>query len=128
MSRVLLISTNTLQTPYPVYPLGMATAAAALIDAGHVVRQFDWLAANRQASLLEQVVSSFEPEVVAVSIRNVDHVDSLSEFGDTWELKEAAAVVGLVRRLTSAPVVVGGPAVSVMPHQVRDYVGAQVAV
>jgi len=64
---------------------------------------------------------------VAVSIRNIDHVDSLAEFGDTWELKEAAAVVGLVRRLTSAPVVIGGPAVSVMPRQVRDYVGAHVA-
>ncbi len=127
MSRVLLISTNTLQSPYPVYPLGMAIAAAALIDAGHLVRQFDWLAADRNASVLEETVSSFEPEVVAVSIRNVDTVDSLTEFGDTWELKEAAAVVGLVRRLTIAPVVIGGPAVSLMPRQVRDYVGAHVA-
>ena len=31
MSRVLLVSTNIQQTPYAVYPLGMATAAGTLM-------------------------------------------------------------------------------------------------
>lgn len=128
MSRVLLISTNTCIIPYPVYPLGMSTVAGALAAAGHEVRQFDWLVCGRRPESLRETVETFAPEVVAISIRNIDHVDSLSRFEDTWELKEARDVVSAVRRLTDAPVVAGGPAVSVMPEQVLAYVGADCVV
>lgn len=128
MSRILLISANTCDVPYAVYPLGMATVAGALIDAGHEIRQFDWLVANRDAALLEQTVGAFDPQAVAVSIRNVDRVDSLAQSADAWELKEAHEVVALVRRLTSVPILIGGAAVSTMPEHVREYVGADLAV
>ncbi len=114
--------------PYAVYPLGMATVASALIDAGHDVHQFDWLVASRDGHLLEQAIGGFGPDVVAVSIRNIDVVDSLAEFADAWELKEAKDVVALVRRFTSVPVIIGGPAVSIAPQQVCRYVGADLAV
>jgi len=42
VNRVLLVSTNTCDTPYEVYPLGMSQVAASLAGAGHAVRQFDW--------------------------------------------------------------------------------------
>jgi len=128
VSRVFLISANTCCTPYPVYPLGMATVAGALIDAGHQIHQFDWLVADRDPKVLEQAIVAFGPDVVAVSIRNVDHADSTAAFDDTWELKEARDVIALVRRLTSAPVIIGGSAVSMMPQRVREYVGADTAV
>ncbi len=128
MSRVFLISANTCCIPYPVYPLGMATVASALIGAGHQVHQFDWLVADRDPKLLEQAIVAFGPDVVAVSIRNIDHVDSTAAFEDTWELKEARDVVTLVRRVASIPVIIGGSAVSMMPQRVREYVGADAAV
>ena len=128
MSRILLISSNTCDAPYAVYPLGMATVAGALIDAGHQVSQFDWLVANRDANVLEQAITLFRPEAVAVSIRNIDRIDSLAESGDAWELKEARDVVAWVRQFTKVPVLVGGAAVSVMPQEVRQYVGADLAV
>ena len=46
MSKILLISTNTTTEPYPVYPLGMSVIATALTQAGHTVKQFDFLAAD----------------------------------------------------------------------------------
>ncbi len=128
MSRVLLISSNTCDVPYPVYPLGMATVASALMAAGHQVQQFDWLAAGRDAGQLERAIGAFGPEVVAISIRNIDRIDSLVESADAWELKEARDVVARVRQFTKVPVLVGGAAVSVMPHEVRQYVGADLAV
>jgi radical SAM superfamily enzyme YgiQ (UPF0313 family) len=128
VSRVLLISANTCETPYAVYPLGMATVAGALLDAGHEVRQFDWLAAARSEGLLEHVITALAPQVVAVSIRNVDRVDSLADAAEAWELKEARDLVAAVRRFTGAPIIIGGPAVSTLPHEVRRYVGADVAV
>jgi radical SAM superfamily enzyme YgiQ (UPF0313 family) len=128
MSRVLLISSNTCDVPYAVYPLGMATVASALSAAGHQVCQFDWLAAARDAGRLERAVGTFDPEVVALSIRNIDRIDSMAESVDVWELNEARDVVARVRQFTKAPVLVGGAAVSVMPHDVRQYVGADMAV
>ncbi len=128
MSRVLLISSNTCDVPYAVYPLGMATVASALMAAGHQVHQFDWLAAGRDAGRLEQIIRGFGPDVVALSIRNIDRIDSLVESTEAWELKEARDVVAWVRQFTKAPVLAGGAAVSVMPHEVRQYVEADLAV
>jgi radical SAM superfamily enzyme YgiQ (UPF0313 family) len=128
VSRVLLISSNTCDVPYAVYPIGMATVAGALIKAGHSVRQFDWLAANRDAAVLKAAVTAFAPDVVAVSIRNIDRIDSLAAIADVWELKEAKEVVSLVRSSTKAPIIVGGSAVSTMPQEVRRYVGADAAI
>jgi radical SAM superfamily enzyme YgiQ (UPF0313 family) len=128
MSRVLLISSNTCDVPYPVYPLGMATVAGALLAAGHQVQQFDWLAAGRDAGQLQRTIDAFDPEVVALSIRNVDRVDSLVESTEAWELQEAREVVAWVRRFTKVPVLAGGSAVSVMPQEVGQYVGADLAI
>jgi len=126
MSRVFLISANTCESPYAVYPLGMATVASALLEAGHQVRQFDWLAANRDAGRLQEALTIFAPDAAAVSIRNIDRVDSLD--ADAWELREARDVVALIRRFTKVPVLIGGTAVSVMPCEVLQYVGADLAV
>ena len=41
--KVLLISSNTATSPYPLYPLGLSMIASALKGAGHEVRQFDYL-------------------------------------------------------------------------------------
>ncbi|MFC1761997.1 lipid biosynthesis B12-binding/radical SAM protein [Planctomycetota bacterium] len=128
MSRVLLISTNTCVSPYSVYPLGMATVAGQLIQAGHTVQQFDWQVAGQSADALLTILRASDPEVVAVSIRNMDQVDSLAQFEETWELDDARTVIAEVREHTDVPVVIGGPAVSVMAEPIRDYVGADVAV
>lgn len=128
MSRVLLISTNTCQDPYAVFPLGMATVASALMQAGHEVTQFDWLAAGCAPDALAQTLGRFNPEVVAVSIRNIDRVDSMTGSDSGWELSGARDVIARVKAQASVPIVVGGPAVSIMPGQVRAYVQADVAI
>lgn len=128
MSCVLLISTNTCVSPYAVYPLGMATVAGALVQAGHSVHQFDWQVAGMDALALQDTLQEVRPDVVAVSIRNVDQVDSLASFEEGWELDDARRVIAIIREHADVPVVIGGPAVSVLPTQVRDYVAADVAV
>ena len=128
MSRVLLISTNTCQDPYAVFPLGMATVAAALIEAGHQVAQFDWLVAGCVPEALSTAIATLGPDVVAVSIRNIDRIDSLVESDDGWELRGAREVIALVRKQINVPILIGGPAVSIMPREVRDYVNADSAI
>jgi lipid biosynthesis B12-binding/radical SAM protein len=123
MSRVFLLASNVTVEPYPVYPLGMAMVAAALEKSGHEVRQFDFLAAGRSQATLEEAVRAFVPDVIGLSLRNIDNVDSFSgESG--WYLAMARDLVGTLRRGSGAPVVIGGPAFSIMPEAILAYLGA----
>lgn len=123
MSRIFLLSANVTVEPYPVYPLGMAMVAAALAARGHEVRQFDFLAADRSEEALVAAVREFAPEVVGLSLRNIDNVDSFSA-ENGWYLAIARTLVARVRETTAAPVVVGGPGYSIMPEGILDYLGA----
>jgi lipid biosynthesis B12-binding/radical SAM protein len=123
MSRVFLFSANTTTEPYPVYPLGMAVLAGALSARGHEVRQFDFLAAGEDEERLHRELREFAPDLVGMSLRNIDNVDSFCG-EDAWYLARARELVSRIRTATAAPLVVGGPAFSIMPEAILDYVGA----
>lgn len=127
MSRVLLVSTNLTVEPYPVYPIGMAIVAAALQSRGHQVRQFDLLAAGGERELLVREIGEFGPEVVGISLRNIDNIDSFSgEQG--WYLEQARLTVARIRQVCSAPVLVGGPGFTIMPEAILEFVGGDYGV
>ena len=132
MSRVLLISTNRATAPYVVYPLGMAVVAGALCKAGHQVEQFDLLAAGNDDKnpekieskiSLERTIQNLNPEFICLSLRNIDNTDSFSG-ADGWYLEEARLTVDTIRGLTTVPLIVGGPAFSLMPEAILDYLKA----
>lgn len=125
MTRILLVSSNITQEPYPVYPLGLATIAGALASAGHEVEQFDFLASGESEELLVARVAAFAPDYVCLSIRNLDNCDSLSI---TSYPEVARRIVALIRRETGAAVIVGGPAFSIMPEELLAYTGADYGV
>ncbi|MDX9979511.1 MAG: lipid biosynthesis B12-binding/radical SAM protein [Lentisphaeria bacterium] len=127
MSRVLLVSTNLCTIPYAVFPLGMATVAGALARAGHEVRQFDLLAADGEIGRYVAALQAWGPDVVCLSIRNLDSTDSLNPQDDAF-LDSAEAVVAATRRAGTWPVIIGGPAVSILPEEVLAYTGADHAV
>jgi lipid biosynthesis B12-binding/radical SAM protein len=121
MKRILLISSNITTEPYPVYPLGLAVITAALADAGHHTEQFDFLASGESEELLAERVAAFAPDFICLSIRNLDNCDSLSSTGYPAIAKR---LVELVRAGTQAPVIIGGPAFSIMPEELLEYTGA----
>ncbi len=121
MKRILLVSSNITTEPYPVYPLGLAVIAAALAAAGHEVEQFDFLVSGELEELLAARVAAFAPDYVCVSIRNLDNCDSLSV---TAYPENARRIVAVVREGSRAPVIVGGPAFSIMPEELLAYTGA----
>ena len=77
--KILLVSVNTLKTPYPVYPLGLDYVAGAL-DAGCAVKIVD-LNDLDFPSGLEAILRDFSPDFVGVSIRNIDNTDAISKIG-----------------------------------------------
>ncbi|HEY5995678.1 MAG TPA: lipid biosynthesis B12-binding/radical SAM protein [Candidatus Deferrimicrobiaceae bacterium] len=121
MSRVLLVSCNVTREPYPVYPLGMAVVASALSAAGHEVCQFDFLASDEDEAALRERLDGFSPDYVGLSIRNLDNCDSLDSVSYPAIAGRIAAVV---RSACAAPLIVGGPAFSIMPGLLLDLTGA----
>ncbi len=127
MSRVLLISTNRATTPYVVYPLGMAVVAGALTKIGHQVEQLDMLATAEDKSRLQQTIIQFQPDFTCLSLRNIDNVDSISGAAG-WFLEQSRSIVTEIRALTKVPLIIGGPAFSLMPEEILNYLQADYGV
>lgn len=118
--RFLIIAANLCTDPYPVYPLGMSVIAAAAEQAGHTVRQFDLLANGRQS--LEGTIAAFHPDAIGISIRNLDTVNSRNR--GTAFLQTAFDTVALCRKLSQAPILLGGPGFSLLPEEILKHSGA----
>ncbi len=123
MSRIFLVSSNTSVDPYPVYPVGMAIIASALVSAGHEVCQFDMLAEGHSETGLRQTIADFLPHYVGISIRNIDTVDSCN-VANEWFLSSDLRIMKIIREATDAPVILGGSAFSIMPDEILQYLGA----
>jgi lipid biosynthesis B12-binding/radical SAM protein len=119
-AHCLLISANRMVAPYPVYPIGIAHLTGALVAAGHTVRHIDILA-DDGFEPLRQLLIKEDFDVIGISIRNVDTVDSSEP--DSL-LADVVTAIQYVRELTKAPVVLGGSGFSVMPEALLDFLQA----
>ena len=127
MSNFFLLSSNVNTDPYPVYPLGMAVVAASLVNAGHRVWQYDYLAAGCSDRGLKKALKEFTPDFVGISLRNVDNVDSFSSEKE-WYLTKIKRLVEIIRQETAVPIIVGGPGFSILPEAIIDYINADYGV
>jgi lipid biosynthesis B12-binding/radical SAM protein len=119
--RVLLIASNTASTPYPVYPLGLCIIAKALRNAGHEVSLFDFLQHGNSLDALDIAIGDSKPEVIGLSIRNIDNVNFLNE---QRYITSVGSIVQRIREQTEAPVILGGSGFSIMPEEILQEVGA----
>jgi radical SAM superfamily enzyme YgiQ (UPF0313 family) len=117
--RILLVSLNTVEDPFPVFPLGLAYLRDALIAAGHTVALFDCLLEPDQA--LEPRLAAFQPDVVGFSLRNIDNVRADQAESYILDLRRQVA---RVRSAGSARIVFGGAGFSVFPQEVLALTGA----
>lgn len=124
--KILLISSNTSSSPYPVYPLGCSVIAAVLSDAGHEVKVFDYLAEKEDIDSLKCVIRKFNPEIAGISIRNIDNVNVLEEQIYLSAPKQITSL--LHNMIPGIPVILGGSGFSIMPEEVLNYTGADYGV
>jgi radical SAM superfamily enzyme YgiQ (UPF0313 family) len=121
--KVLLISANTNNAPHSVYPLGLDYVAGALMPR-HEVRILDM---NQTAGSepLEAALRDGAPEVIGISIRNIDNVDTLAAKS---YIPGYERLVRLVRDSTAAPIVLGGSGFSIFPGELMSLLGADFGV
>src|SRR2546423_8213819 len=113
-ARVLLVSTNRERQPYPVVPNGLACVASALDAAGHNVRFLDLCFARDPIARAETVARDFRPNIIGVSVRNIDNSDAIALQHYT---PQARNVLHALRGAApSAKIVAGGAAFGVAPE------------
>src|SRR3954464_1251985 len=94
-ARVLLVSTNRERQPYPVVPNGLACIASALDAAGHDVSFLDLCFASDPIATARKAAKAFNPEIIGVSVRNIDNSDAIALRHYTPEARD---VLGALRQ------------------------------
>jgi radical SAM superfamily enzyme YgiQ (UPF0313 family) len=123
--RVLLISGNTEQINMPVLPMGLASVAAATQKAGHEVQLLNLMLHGNRQELIEEAVQEFHPELIGISVRNID---DQSRENPRFLLELVKEVVSYCRTLSSTPVVLGGAGYTIFPQGVLEYLGADMGI
>lgn len=127
MTKILLINCNLATSPYPVFPMGVAQIAGALLAQGFDVRQLDIQASGMTIEQLLEANRAFEPDAIGLSIRNIDDVDSHQGM-DRWYLQQAKNICETIKAEHKAPIIIGGAGVSLMAEKIRSFVGADFAI
>ncbi len=110
--KVLLISANVTASPYPVYPIGIEYVAGALAPR-HEVRLLDMNVPDGPDPL-RRAVGEFAPDLVGLSLRNIDNVDTVNPKSYIDGYRD---LVERLRACTPAPLVLGGSGFSIFPGE-----------
>lgn len=123
--RVLFISANTERMNILPLPLGLNGVAVATRNAGHAVRLLDLMAEKNSRPKIEEVIESFRPEVIGVSVRNID---SQTMDPPAFFLDQVKKVIQDCRTLSSAPIILGGAGYSIFPESALEYLEADMGI
>jgi len=109
----------------PVLPLGLACVAAATEEAGHEVALVDLMAEKETASVLKESIEGFRPDLIGISVRNID--DQNME-RPKFLLDPVKEIVVRCRSLSEAKIVLGGAGYSLFPEGALSFLGADMGI
>jgi radical SAM superfamily enzyme YgiQ (UPF0313 family) len=98
----------------PVIPIGACMVAEAAEESGHEVRLLDLMFADDPLVAIRREVERLKPDVIGLSVRNIDNNDVQSP---RFFVQDLIPMIEAIRRTSSATLVLGGSAMSVMPEE-----------
>ncbi len=110
--RVLLISANRTEINMRTMPLGLACVAQAAMREGHAVKMLDLVQEKDARGAIAAAIAELDPEVIGISIRNIDDQTMLNT---RFFFYEDNQIIALVRKLSRVPIVLGGAGYSIYP-------------
>jgi radical SAM superfamily enzyme YgiQ (UPF0313 family) len=119
--RVLLINSNQKDDILAAPPIGLCYVASATLAAGHEVRVLDLCFRRHIRKELVKAIADFSPEVIGISIRNLDNANMLYP---VYYLTQVGEIIRYIKEITRVPVVLGGSGVSLSPGGVLTLLGA----
>ncbi|MEE9524750.1 MAG: lipid biosynthesis B12-binding/radical SAM protein [Thermodesulfovibrionales bacterium] len=121
----MLISPNREKVPDPVYPLGLSYLSSALKQKGHDVASLDLCFVDDIDTAIRQSIESFGPDVIGLSLRNIDDVSYPRSVCYVDNYKD---IVGLARKYSDAKIVLGGAGLTIMPEAFMKELDADYAI
>jgi radical SAM superfamily enzyme YgiQ (UPF0313 family) len=114
-----LINTNTMFPP--IGPIGLDYIAGTVRNAGINADIVDLCLSDDPDATLENYFAAHSPQLVGISFRNADDCFWPSA---KWFVPGLASTVSRIRKLTDAPIVIGGVGFSIFAEQIVEYTGA----
>jgi radical SAM superfamily enzyme YgiQ (UPF0313 family) len=123
--KVLLISANTEHMNILPLPLGLNCVAVATRNAGHDVRLLDLMAEKDSNLAITDAIESFRPEVIGVSVRNIDDQNMDPP---AFLLDKVKIIINYCRTHSSVPIILGGAGYSIFPESALEYLEADMGI
>jgi hypothetical protein len=114
--RVLLIATNQADrymdrmVVRPI-PVGLAYVAAHLDTTRHTLQVLDLMFSEDAIQDATAAVQQFQPEVIGLSLRNLDNQSALNT---VWHIPAVRELIDQLRLVSTATLICGGPAFSIL--------------
>lgn len=122
--NVLLINPNRYKYP-PVPPIGLEYLAGFLEQEGHSVELVDLCFSENVYADIDDALTSFNPHVVGITVRNVDTVLYHS---NEFFLDEIKDIIKHIKSNTNLKVIIGGPGLLTNPEGIFKYLEADFAI
>jgi radical SAM superfamily enzyme YgiQ (UPF0313 family) len=123
--RVLFLAVNRESITMPTLPLGLACVASATERAGHQVKLVNLTPEEGSDQFLGKVIRTFRPDVIALSVRNIDDQARAST---RFLLDQIKDVILYCRTINKAPLILGGAGYSMCPESVLAYLKADMGI
>jgi radical SAM superfamily enzyme YgiQ (UPF0313 family) len=123
--KLLFVSANRLKRAMPPMPLGLASIIGQIDESRHEIQLLDLMFSDDPEADTKSALSGFDPELIAISIRNIDNQCS---FNTEYFLPEAKELIELCREHSDARIVIGGAAFTVSPAATFEYLEPDIGI
>jgi len=124
--KILLINANRFKHPWPVIPFGLSCVAAALESKGYELEVLDLCFSKKCADDLKIQIISFQPDIVGLSIRNIDNSVG---YNPLFLLKTTKKeIINPLKSLFDGPLIIGGPSVGINGAEMLSYFDLEYAI
>lgn len=126
--KILIVNSNRYKMIIPAMPFGMCYVAAAIEEAGYEVRVMDLCFSKNPARDITETVDQFKPDIVGISIRNIDTAvaDPRKNYFLLKQVKDEVVIP--FKKVFSGPIVVGGTAVGISGPEILEYMDLEFAI
>ncbi|CAG1016684.1 partial 2-hydroxyethylphosphonate methyltransferase, partial [Anaerolineales bacterium] len=124
--KVLLINANRFKQPWPVIPFGLCSVAAYVDKAGYEVKVLDLCFSSSPAKDIRRTVLDWQPDVIGVSIRNIDNS---AGYNTLFLLEETKTkIIEPLKAEFHGPIIIGGPSVGISGSEMLEYLNLKYAI
>jgi radical SAM superfamily enzyme YgiQ (UPF0313 family) len=124
--KVLLINSNRLQNPWPIIPYGLCCLASVIEKRGHKVMALDLCFAEDPEIDIKRTVKKFKPEVIGVTIRNIDSCTLANKRFFIENVRDQ--VMMPLKNAFNGPIIIGGPAVGISAPEILEFLDLEYAI